>query len=652
MAIFNRMLFALLLGVSLQLSGQKHELGNVKVSELEEKSYSKDSSAVAAILFQTGSVQYEYLSGVGFSTVTLVKTKIKIYKKEGYDNANQVITYYSGGNSSVVIKFSDAYTYNLVGGKIVKTKLENDGKFLDKVNRYWSQKKFTMPNVKEGAIIEFAYTIEQEGIGTPGKWNFQYKIPVAYSEYVTQIPEYFEFSKNQRGFIFPAVTTEKVQYNLNFETIKTAYVAQNVPAFKEEPFVNTIQNYTSSLTHELSSIKVPSTFGGFYKSFSKGWDSVTKSIFEADDFDHELTKTKYFEEDIKTLIANLNTNKEKVEAIFNYVKSTVKWNGETGIFCNRGVKEAYTKKIGNAAEINLMLISMLRFADIATSPVLLSTRENGIVLFPSISNFNHVVAVVEADNQLLFLDATDPYAIPGILPFRDLNYQGRLIRKEGFVSYDVDLVPTTISKEVVNMSATVNSDGTINGKIRHQLTDHNALNYRSNFAKRNQEEYLESLESKYNAIEISDFAQDNLTTLDKPVVESHAFLSKNDAEIIDGKIYIKPQLFLTESNNPFILETREYPIDYGFPFEEKYNINIEIPAGYTVASMPSAVNYVTGDGIGVFKYLLSTTENRIQIMISFGINRSIIPADYYEIIKDFYQKVIDKENEKIVLMKS
>lgn len=649
---FKIVLLALLLGVSFQSSSQKHQFGTVKVSELEEKYYPKDSSAVAAILFQTGNVQYEYLSGVGFSTVTEVKTKIKIYKKEGYGNANQIITYYSGGDSTPVIKFSDAYTYNLVGGKIVKSKLENDGKFFDKVNKYWSQKKFTMPNVKEGAIIEFAYTIEQQGIGTPGKWNFQYNIPVAYSEYVTKIPEYFEFSKNQRGFIFPVVTTEKVQYNLNFETIKTSYVAQNVPAFKVEPYLNSSQNYSSNLTHELSTIKVPSTFGGFYRSFSKGWDDVTKSIFEMDDFDNELDKTKYFEEDINNLILNLNSNKEKVEAIFNFVKSKVKWNGETGIVCNRGVKEAYNKKIGNAAEINLMLISMLRFADVATSPVLLSTRENGIVLFPSINNFNNVIAVVEADNQLLFLDATDPNSIPGILPFRDLNYQGRLIRKEGFVSYNVDLVPQMISKEVFNMSAIVNADGTIKGKIRHQLSDHKALNYRSNFAKMNNDEYIESLESTYNAIEISEFSQDNLTTLDKPVVESHDFLSKNDIEIIDEKIYFKPLLFLKESINPFVIETREYPIDYGFSFEEKYNINIEIPVGYIVASLPNAVNYLTDDGIGAFKYMLTSSENKIQIMVSFGINRSMLPADYYEVIRDFYQKVIDKENEKIVLIKS
>lgn len=646
----QRIYLLFILCIALQISAQKHELGKVTIAELEQKTYPKDSTAIAAVLFQTGDVRYELITGMGFNTITVVKTRIKIYKKEGYSNANQVITYYSGDNSSPAIKFSNAFTYNLEGGKIVKSKLENEGKFIDKVNRYWSQKKFTMPNVKEGSIIEFEYSIKQDGLGTPGKWNFQYNIPVAYSEYLTLIPEFLEFSKNQRGFVFPKMTTEKLQYHPNYQTIKTTYVAENIPAFKEEPYVNSIQNYTSSLTHELSSIKV-SAFGGFYKPISKGWDAVIKSIFEMDDFDKELTKTKYFEEDINALVSNLHTNKEKVDAIYSYVKSKVKWNGETGFVCRNGVKEAYEKNIGNAAEINLMLISMLRYANVATSPVLLSTRDNGIVLFPSIRNFNHVVAVVEADNQLLFLDATDPFAMPGVLPFQDLNYQGRLMRKEGFVSYDVDLIPKTISKEVINMSAVVRTDGTIQGKIRHQLSDHKALNFRNKMTKMNRDEYLESLEKKYNAIEISEYIQDNLNDLSKPVVESHTFLSKNDMEIIDEKIYLKPQLFLTEEKNPFNLETREYPIDFGYPFEEKYNVSIEIPEGYSVTSIPNSVTYLTGDDLGVFKYMITSNENKIQIMISFGINRPIIPPDYYDVIKDFYQKSIDKQNEKIVLTK-
>ena len=648
----TKLIALLLLGSSFFMTAQKFELGKVSKEELEQKHYPLDESAPAAISFQTGKVTYEFNNG--FTTVFTVKTRIKIYKKEGYDQANQVITYYSGQNSSGVhIKFSQVATYNLVDGKIEKTKLQDEGKFSNKVNRYWTQKKITMPNVKEGSVIEFEYTISQAGIGTPEKWNFQYRIPVAYSEFITEIPEYFDYNKSQKGFIFPKVTTEKVQYNPDFQFIRTTYIAQNMPAMKQERFVNNIENYTSSISHELSYINIPLRYGGsYFEPVANGWETITKNIYKTDDFDRELEKTKYFEDDIKPLIAGLNTNKEKVNAIFNFVKSRVKWNGETGFLCHYGVKDAYHNKIGNVAEINLMLIAMLRYAGVSTSPVLLSTRDNGIVLFPSIRNFNYVIGVVEADNQLLFLDATDENAKPGILPLRDLNWTGRLMRKENNVSYDVELTPKTLSKETTNMSATISADGTITGKTRHQLADYKALSFRSTVLKMNRDEYLESLESHNNAIEINQYTQENAADLDKPVVENYSFVSKNDAEIIEGKIYFTSKLFLTDKENPFTQEVRAYPIDFTFPFEDKYNISIEIPAGYQVESLPKSVNMVTGDDVGAFKYQAVSTDNKIQITITATMNRAIVPADYYEVLKDFYQKVIEKQNEKIVLIKT
>jgi hypothetical protein len=63
-----------------------------------------------------------------------------------------------------------------------------------------------------------------------------------------------------------------------------------------------------------------------------------------------------------------------------YVKANVIWNNY-GYSCD-GVKTAYKKiKLGNVAS-NLMLTAMLRYAGLTANPVLVSTRSNGIALFP------------------------------------------------------------------------------------------------------------------------------------------------------------------------------------------------------------------------------------------------------------------------------
>jgi transglutaminase-like putative cysteine protease len=649
-------------------NAQEFKLGKVSVAELEEKEHPKDPGASAAILFKKGEVKFRYSDTNGFEVVTVVQTRIKIYKKEGYEWANQEVQYYLDNSYNENVSFSDAYTYNLVNGKIEKTKLKSDGEFIEKINKYVGRKKITMPNVKEGSVIEFEYSIKTGLIGSLRDWYFQSSIPVNYSEYITYIPEYFEYNSNQKGFVLLETAVEKINRKVNYVYVrdykdgtppirsneelnfiekKTTYSIKDLPALKEEAFVNNIDNYTSSISHELSMTNYPNST---LKYYSTDWASVVKTINSYDDFGPELNKTGYFEADISKLLTGITAENERIAAIFNYVKNSIKWNKYKGYSCNDGVKTAYKNKIGNTGEINLMLTAMLRFAGLNANPVLISTRDNGIAFFPSRTAFNSVIAAVETPGGLILLDATEKYSEPNILPLRDLNWVGRLIRKDG-TSTEVNLMPKILSREATNMSIVLKTEGSAEGKIRRQLTDYEALEFRKENADTNKDSYLEKLESSNNNIEISDYVRENDLDLSKPIVESYSFIDTKSIEIINDKIYISPMLFLAAKENPFKQEVREYPVDFGYPNQSKYNINLEIPQGYVVESMPTSINIATGDDIGTFKLMMVNTDNKIQTTITSTINTAIVPSDFYPVLKGYYQQMIDKQNEKIVLKK-
>ena len=652
-------------------NAQEFKLGKVSVAELEEKQHPKDPSAAAAILFKKGEVKFEYTQSDGFTMFTDVKTRIKIYKKEGYDWANQNIRYYLSGNSKEIISVSDAVTYNLVDGKIEKTKLKTEGEFDENINKYWAQKKITLPNIKEGSVIEFQYSIKRKTIGSMREWDFQSSIPVNHSEFITYIPEFFIFNTNKKGFIFPKVTVKEINkvanYNyreksvpggtvihsvsnetLEYVETQTTYLAENLPAMKDEAYVNNIRNYTASISHELSMTKFDNRPT---KIYSLDWESVAKTIYEFEDFGLELSKSGYFEEDLKTVISGDKTRAETIGAIFNYVKTNIKWNEHYSFFCNDGVKTAYKNKTGNVAEINLMLTAMLRYAGFDANPVLVSTRSNGIALFPSLNAFNYVISAIETPEGLLLMDATEIFSTPNVLPLRDLNWFGRLIRKDG-TSSQISLTPIMISKGTSTMNIVLNTDGTIDGKIRRQYTNHEALKFRKNNVDTKQESYLEKLENDNNGIEIGEYVRANELDLSKPVMETYSFKSNKEVEIINDKIYLSPMLFLADKENPFKQEKREYPVDFGYPFESKIYVNIDIPQGYKVEFLPKASNLLTGDDIGAFSYVIENTDNKIKIIVTVTMNMAIVPADFYDVLKEFYQGMITKENEKIILTKN
>ena len=83
------------------------------------------------------------------------------------------------------------------------------------------------------------------------------------------------------------------------------------------------------------------------------------------------------------------------------------WNKLEGYICNEGLREAYKTGVGNVAEINLILTSMLKYAGFDANPILISTRSNGIAFYPSITAFNYVLSSVNLSGEILLLDATE-----------------------------------------------------------------------------------------------------------------------------------------------------------------------------------------------------------------------------------------------------
>lgn len=662
---------AILFLIVFSSNAQDFRLGKVSIEELKQKVHPKDSSAVAAVLFEKAENKMVFSQSNGFETELVVRARIKIYKKEGYEWANKKVRYYLDSNLRERVSFAEVATYNLVDEKIEKTKLKSDGEFDEEVNKYWGQKKIVMPNVKEGAVIEYQYTLYSPSIGNPRDWYFQSDIPVNYSEYISCVPEYFVFNTNVKGFIRPKITVEKANKvividskervvgrmgatttnfnsdNINYVETRTIYLAENMPAIKEEAFVNNVRNYTTSLEQELSMTKYPNAMP---KMFSTNWEAVVKTIYEYEDFGPELNKTGYFEDDLKVVLAGLNTQDEKINAILKFVKSAVKWNDYYGYSCNDGVRKAYKDKTGNIAEINLMLTAMLRYAGLNANPVLVSTRSNGISFFPNRTAFNYVIAAVENGDDMILLDGSDPFSVPNVLPFRALNWLGRLVRKDG-TSASVDLMPKKASVELNALNYSINDKGEVLGKLRCQKTAHNAMLFREEIKGVKEDTYLEKLENANNKIEINEYSLQNEKDFSLPVIETYSFVGNNLSELIGGKIYVNPMLFFTKKQNPFKQENREYPVDYGFPFQDKYAINIQIPEGYKVENLPQSITLTMNGNLGVFRYLTSSNGNSIQISISNQINSSIVLSEDYVALKSYYQKMIEKQNEKIILTK-
>ncbi|TJY36994.1 DUF3857 domain-containing protein [Pontimicrobium aquaticum] len=658
-------LFSLLfLVICFSVKSQNYNYG--KISK-EDFSTPIDSEDDAVILYKNRKTNFDYNASDGWVVVTKIHQRIKINSKSGLGwGTHSRLLLKSGENEEEEMVDIKGATYNLTGGKIEKTKLKNNGIFEEDLNKYRNKVSLTMPNVKEGSVIEYQYTIRSPF------WNIkrvdlQYDIPIKKAEVKINIPEYFIYNRFQKGYhpleLTQTTSNRKIQYvwrettgviaterresELDFKETRYLILANNIPSMKNEKYVNNINNYRTSFLFELAQYRRPNSI---FKNYSLTWDDVVNTIYRSDYFGAELKKTGYYKDDIDAIISANSSLDNRVYNIYNFVKSKVKWNGYYGKHVDQGVRKAYKEQTGNVAEINLMLTSMLKYAGLNANPVLISTRSNGIPLFPTLNGYNYVVAGVEGENGVILLDATDKFSSPDILPFRALNWEGRLVREDGSSSL-INLYPEQASKSTISMMVKLNANGDIEGSYRKVVTNHDAMLYRENYVNMNKDQYLEDLENSFTDLVVSDFQVKNDKDLSKPVMESYSFNLENQLDNLGGQIFITPLFFLAEKENPFKLEQREYPIDFGYPSEKKYRINISLPEGYDVESMPESVAFTLPENIGSFKYIISRNGSTIQVLVDFAINQPIISAEYYSTIKDLFKQIIDKENEQIILKK-
>ncbi|XMO87511.1 DUF3857 domain-containing protein [Algibacter sp. AS12] len=655
---------------SLTVFAQDYHFGKVSKEELQEKFNPLDSSASATYLYKYRWTHYVYNPGDGFSLITEIHERVKIYNKEGFKHATKSIHLYESGGAKEDVYDLKAYTYNLVDGKIQEVKLKKDGVFETKVSKYHNKTEFTMPNIKAGSVVEYKYQVKSPFNTMVDEFEFQHDIPVNKLDAKFEVPEYFTFKLNTKGYlsVIPKKSTsrDRLEYRsrvpisastggrsisdyqtgeVEFINNIYTYKIDNVPAIKEESYVNNISNYRSAVKFELSFTKFPNSTINYH---STTWEDVVKTIYDNSNFGTELNKKGYFEEDIDALLATVSNPVQKTALIFNYVKNKVKWNGYYGYGTDDGVKKAYKEQTGNVAEINLMLTAMLQHAGLRAYPVLVSTRQHGVPLFPTIEGYNYVVSMVKLNEGDLLLDATSRFSSPNVLPFRTLNWQGRVIAEAGGSTL-IDLYPKQMSKNTIFFMGSLTENGDLSGGYRSVKKSHKALLFREKFIDIDRDDFIEKLENKYDGLEISDYDVKNGLDLDKPIIESYKFVKESQADIIGDKMYFSPLFFLRTTDNPFKLSERKFPVDFGYPSQTDGKVVVNIPEGYKIESLPESGVLELPDNLGKFVYQINGAGNKIQLSVSYEINSAIVTPQYYEALKAYFAQMIEKENEQIVL---
>ena len=658
---FSKLLITLLISfICINLSlGQDSPIkfGKIDLTELQMKSYDKDTAAEAVILCDYGTHSYVYHASQSFKAVFERHRRIKILKKSGYSWATFSIPTFTSKDmiqKEYVMSVKGA-TYNEENGKIVTTKLEKESIFDEKVSETQKVKKLTLPNVKEGSIIEYTYRIESDFTSEIRAWEFQKSIPVVWSEYQVRVPDFYKFQVLTQGYEHFHIA-ENHPENLNLSAsagniLGTAYrfVQKDVPALKVEPFITTIEDYRSQVEFEIAAY-LPE--GRMAKYFSLSWDDFSKTLTNYENFGGQLSKTGFLKETIEKIKSAKLDTLSKIYAAYNFVSSNMTWNGQASFLASGNLKKSFESRTGNVADINLMLVALLQELGLDADPVVLSTRDNGRVLdyYVLERKFNYVIAAVNVGGDLLLLDATEPLMPLGQLPTRCLNGQGRLIHQN--VGYWVALKSNEKDGQIVISSFEITEEGKLKGQMSINYLGYAAHRNRLELKKDKNEKYIENLKKSHPNWEVSSVKFEEVDSLYNPL-QVHLTLNINEEVGMAGdRIYLNPMMGEGEEKNPFTAVERKYPVDFGTLIEDSFIATFQIPKGYVVEEMPKSIRVNLPENGGKFTFMVGTTGDVITISSKVTFQKTMYFAEEYLLLKSYYNQIVQKHAEKIVLKKA
>lgn len=638
------------------------EFGTISQDEINMAAYEKAPDASAVVLFDLGE-SYFYDHEGGYNIRFTRTRRVKIFDQSATDLAEIRIPYYEDGYGKTErIASIEAYTYNYEEGRLIKKKVDPSAIFEEQVNQRWQMKKFVFPDVKKGSIIEYRYVLETPFHFNLPDWTFQDKIPTVYSQYQLSLIPFYEYT-----YIAQGITNFDVQHSeegkierkwgnvteimgrnyggVTFHDVIHTYAIKDIPAFKDESYITSPNDYIIKMDFQLSHVFRPQ---GGATDIITTWDKLNESLLEHDKFGGFMKKSRKLAK--KMLGQDLDlasfSDQEKAQKIIEYLKNNLSWNKNYGKYSSKSVKELWSQKSGSDAALNLTLVAFLQEAGIKAEPMLISTRDHGKVHteYPFEHFFNYVIAYVETD-QAFLADITSSALPFNRIPPRCVNEVGLLVREGAPVWIGLNSEITALVNKQIQMKLDPDAR-TATTIVSIQATEYEAYLYRTRF--HDDKDALKTFFKGKGLTGIETVRTSKYGEPGKPYIIG--FKGTSEIEQLGSNLIVTPFLKFPIQENLLKQDHRSYPVDFIYPKKDQFRVILEIPEGFELADQPE--EFLESNELVDINYTAQQAANILTITAHYTIKKSVYSPAEYRQIKSCLDRIVEKFNEQIVLQRT
>jgi hypothetical protein len=615
--------------------------GVVTKADLMTELYPAEKGAEAIVLCDYATAEINEDLQIEFTR----HVRIKIFKASGLNQANIQIPYAVGDEISNL----KASTYNIEDENITKNEVGKKEFYVEKVNSYHNSTRFSFPNVRAGSVIEYTFSLKQKEIRGFRAFTFQRLIPVRHVEYYATIPGFFKYVINlsHNNIIRQEYNTWKGYYKSSpvpFDQFH--WTGINLVPFEPEPMMPESHEYYAGVDFSLTSIKIPN--GGYYEespTYAKLYDKLLPLCQLG-----QINNTFLFSGKVKEITADMTTSAAKMKAIYDHVQKHMKWNGYEEMLPEENFIKAYREKTGSNAVINLMLVNMLRTAGITADPLVLGTRENGVInpVVALPGELNYVVCIATLDGKDYLMDASDKFLPMGELPFKCMNGEGWVLNPTR--GRWVKLLNNEKKAIQEFYDLTLDEAGEIIGRGNVSFAGYDAIEIRKLLQTEGEVGFRDKKIANSGDLTLTNLKFYAVDSLDAPLRISFDLKFKHNILFANQYLFFRPLISLFgRYRNGWIKDERKFPIDLGCPVINNFECKIHLPATVEIEELPKTIRIHMPENEAGFLFGVTREEGGISIQAELDLRKTSFKTTEYIAVREFYTQVNKKCSEMILL---
>lgn len=636
------------------MSAQSDEIkyGKLEIADRRMMSMPTDSTAEAYVLHDELSMAFIQDPDGRPMLKEYRHRRVKLFTAASFDRADIELIHNRESERvsklRATIHFPDGGSKKLSNSDFLKERYDDDRDIY----------KFTFPGVREGATIEYSYVKTDKYIVTPSRYFFQENIPVRWAEYRALIPNYFNYvslSTGANDYTINKVTALNGYYG--GQTIKNTdihWAMKDLPAYDIQPYVNNFSDYLPQVRMQLQSVQFP---GQPIEKVFSDWQDTTKDLDGWADFGKAYrigSNSNKVWKDVEPLLAGATTETEKAQAIYNFVTGKISWDGTYRWTAERTPNKVYDAAQGTSGEISMLLLALLKQAEIAAQPLLVPLRDGGepIEIYPLLNQFDHLMVLAMLDGKEVVLDPNNIHRPIGLPRRSALNHRAFVADPDNPHWTDLE-VPMAGKTVLVDIS--LDEEGSAEVDLQSRLESYYGFN-----ARQEMDEMDNANEFPLMGEILKTFPESEL--ISKEIIDSgdesgplslNMKLKVPMGQAVDDYLYVQPILFTVLNSGLDDVEQRLYPVDFGYPWQERYIANISLPEGYVIDELPESQRITSADKTLVVTFAVEEKDDGIlSIVFSVSVRKTVYKANEYQGLREIFRRIIDLQETTLVLKKA